>query len=191
MRRPELKVPSGPVFAAVQRTPGRPPDMEFTASHERGVRQIQIPFLMKFSERANKSLEHVFSLFATVLPRDPVNRLSRTHTEDRAARPRGGIPGQRPAREYTRTSLGCRGTRHSQPPGRTGSGAGSPEKLLVTRIAAIMIDRSRPVRHGSRQDLDYLIGSSHIRKTRTMLTRVALCSASLRAAVASATKTTR
>jgi len=89
MRRPELKVPSGPVFAAVQRElrVARPIWNSRRLIDKRSETDPNSFLDEVLRERANKSLEHVFSLFATVLPRDPVKIAFRVlHTEDRALR---------------------------------------------------------------------------------------------------------
>ena len=89
LRRPDFKVPTDVVFAAVER--------ELQVAHpiwnsRRLIdkRQGADPnvFLDEvLRERADQSLEHVFSLFATVLPREPVKIAFRVlHTDDKALR---------------------------------------------------------------------------------------------------------
>ncbi len=89
LRRPDLKVPSDSVFAAVER--------ELQVAHpiwnsrrlidkrQSGDPNAFLDDILR--ERADQSLEHVFSLFATVLPREPVKIAFRVlHAEDRTLR---------------------------------------------------------------------------------------------------------
>ncbi len=88
-RRPGLKVPADAVYAAVER--------ELKVAHpiwnsrrllDRRADADQNAYLDDvLRERADQSLEHVFSLFAAVLPRDPVKIAFRAlHTEDKTLR---------------------------------------------------------------------------------------------------------
>lgn len=88
-RRPDLTVPREAVFAAAER------ELQ-VAQPIRDSRRLLDPrdssdpnaFLDEIlQERADQSLEHIFSLFATVLPREPVKIAFRAlHTEDKALR---------------------------------------------------------------------------------------------------------
>ena len=89
LRRPDLKAPPDEVFAAVER--------ELQVAHpiwnsrrlidkrQSGDPNAFLDDILR--ERADQSLEHVFSLFATVLPREPVKIAFRVlHTEDKTLR---------------------------------------------------------------------------------------------------------
>lgn len=89
LRHPELKVPHDAVFAAVER--------ELQVAHPvwNSRRQLdkhpgtdQNAFLDDvLRERANRSLEHIFSLFATILPREPIKIAFRVlHTDNKTLR---------------------------------------------------------------------------------------------------------
>jgi hypothetical protein len=89
LRRPDLKVPSDVVFAAVER--------ELQVAHpiwnsprllDKRVDSDQHAFLDEvLRERADQSLEHVFSLFAAVLPREPIKIAFRVlHTDNKTLR---------------------------------------------------------------------------------------------------------
>jgi ATP/ADP translocase len=89
LRRPDLKVPADAVFAAVER--------ELQVAHpiwnsrrlidKRKGADPNVFLDEILRERADQSLEHVFSLFATVLPREPVKIAFRVlHTDDKALR---------------------------------------------------------------------------------------------------------
>ncbi len=87
--RPSLKVPTDAVFAAVERelqvahpiwNSRRLLDKRDGSDPDAFLDQI-------LRERANQSLEHIFSLLATVLPREPVKVACRAlHTDDKALR---------------------------------------------------------------------------------------------------------
>jgi hypothetical protein len=88
-RRPELSPPAAEIFAAVERElrVARP----IWESHRLlDQREGSDPYAFldeHLRERANQSLEHVFSLFAAVLPREPVKIAFRAlHTDDPALR---------------------------------------------------------------------------------------------------------
>ncbi len=88
-RKPDLNVLPGPVFAAVERElqVGRP-IRESRRLLDRRDGSDPTTFLDEIlRERADQTLEHIFSLFAAVLPRDPVKIAFRAlHTEDKALR---------------------------------------------------------------------------------------------------------
>jgi hypothetical protein len=89
MRHPEVPVPPETVFAAVERelavagpvwNSRRLLDRRAETDHEAFLDEI-------LQRRADRSLEHVFSLFATVLPREPVKIAFRAlHTDNPALR---------------------------------------------------------------------------------------------------------
>jgi hypothetical protein len=89
LRRPELKVPSEVIFAAVER--------ELKVAHpiwnsrrllDKREETDKNAFLDEvLRERADQSLEHIFSLFATVLPREPIKIAFRVlHTDNKTLR---------------------------------------------------------------------------------------------------------
>ncbi|MBN1566645.1 MAG: hypothetical protein JXA73_02285 [Acidobacteria bacterium] len=89
LRRPDLEVPKSVVFAAVER--------ELQVAHpiwnsrrllDKRPDSDQHAFLDEvLRERADQSLEHVFSLFATVLPREPIKIAFRVlHTDNKTLR---------------------------------------------------------------------------------------------------------
>jgi AAA family ATP:ADP antiporter len=89
LRRPELKVPADTVFAAVER--------ELQVAHpiwnshrllDKRLDTDQSAFLDDvLRERSDQSLEHIFSLFATVLPREPIRIAFRVlHTDNKTLR---------------------------------------------------------------------------------------------------------
>lgn len=89
LRHPDLKAPSDAVFAAVER--------ELRVAHpiwnshrllDKRPESDQHAFLDEvLRERADQSLEHVFSLFATVLPREPIKIAFRVlHTDNKTLR---------------------------------------------------------------------------------------------------------
>jgi ATP:ADP antiporter, AAA family len=88
-RRPDLKAPADGVFAAVER--------ELQVAHpiwnsrrlidNRSDSDPKVFLDDVLRERADKSLEHIFSLFATVLPRDAIKIAFRAlHTDDKTLR---------------------------------------------------------------------------------------------------------
>lgn len=84
-RRPELTVPADAVFAAVDRElqVARPIWDSRRLLDQRDGSDPEAFLDEHLRERADRSLEHVFSLFATVLPREPVKIAFRAlHTED-------------------------------------------------------------------------------------------------------------
>jgi hypothetical protein len=88
-RQPELTVPAGEVFAAVERElqVARPIWESRRLLDRRDAADPQAFLDEVLRERADQSLEHVFSLFATVLPREPVKIAFRAlHTEDKTLR---------------------------------------------------------------------------------------------------------
>lgn len=89
LRRPELKVPADTVFAAVEH--------ELQVAHpiwnshrllDKRLDTDQNAFLDDvLRERSDQSLEHIFSLFATVLPREPIKIAFRAlHTDNKTLR---------------------------------------------------------------------------------------------------------
>jgi ATP:ADP antiporter, AAA family len=88
-RRPELEIPAQAVFAAVERElQVARPIWESRRLLDRRDDSDPAAFLDEhLRERADRSLEHVFSLFAAVLAREPVRIAFRAlHTEDRQLR---------------------------------------------------------------------------------------------------------
>jgi len=88
-RSPGLAVPAEAVFAAVERELRvARPIWESRRLLDRRDATDPHAFLDEvLRERADQSLEHIFSLFATVLPRDPVKIAFRAlHTDDRILR---------------------------------------------------------------------------------------------------------
>jgi hypothetical protein len=88
-RRPELDVPAHVVFAAVERElqVARPirDSRRLLDARDRSDPNAFLDEILR--ERADETLEHIFSLFATVLPREPVSIAFRAlHTEDKALR---------------------------------------------------------------------------------------------------------
>jgi ATP:ADP antiporter, AAA family len=89
LRRPDLKVPADAVFSAAER--------ELQVAHpiwnsrrlidNRSDEDPKAFLDDVLRERADKSLEHIFSLFATVLPRDAIKIAFRAlHTDDKSLR---------------------------------------------------------------------------------------------------------
>ncbi len=86
-RKPDLKVPADAVFAAVERElqVARPiwDSRRMIDKRDSSDPDAYLDEIVR--KRADQSLEHVFSLFATVLPREPVKIAFRAlHTEDKA-----------------------------------------------------------------------------------------------------------
>jgi hypothetical protein len=149
LRRPDLKIPADAVFAAVEK--------ELQVAHpiwnsRRLIdkRQAGDPnaFLDEIlRERADQSLEHVFSLFATVLPREPVKIAFRVlHTEDKALRGLAAeyldsiLPASLRERLWAMVEPGL--ARKSQ---AEESGKGALDKLLQSHESLmIMIDKTPP-----------------------------------------------
>lgn len=89
LRRPELKVPTDVVFAAAERElrVARPLWNSRRSLDKRTDTDINAFLDEILRERADQSLEHVFSLFATVLPREPIKAAFRAlHTDDKTLR---------------------------------------------------------------------------------------------------------
>jgi ATP:ADP antiporter, AAA family len=89
LRKPELKIPTDAVFAAVEREL----KVAHPIWHSRRLLDIREEsdknaFLDEvLRARADQSLEHIFSLFATVLPREPIKIAFRVlHTENKTLR---------------------------------------------------------------------------------------------------------
>lgn len=88
-RKPELKAPAGKVFEAVERElqVARPIRDSRRLLDQRDESDPNAFLDEILRERADQSLEHIFSLFATVLPREPVKIAFRgLHTDDRSLR---------------------------------------------------------------------------------------------------------
>jgi hypothetical protein len=88
-RRPDFDVPSSAIFAAVGRElqVARPirDSRRLLDSRDGSDPDIFLDEILR--ERADQTLEHIFSLFAAVLPRGPVKIAFRAlHTDDRALR---------------------------------------------------------------------------------------------------------
>ena len=89
LRKPELKVPADAVFAAAERElrVARPLWNSRRSIEKRADTDINAFLDEILRERSDQSLEHVFSLFATVLPRDPIKISFRAlHTDDKTLR---------------------------------------------------------------------------------------------------------
>jgi ATP/ADP translocase len=89
LRRPDLKVPAEAVFAAAERElrVARPLWNSRRSLEKRAEADINAFLDEILRERADQSLEHVFSLFATVLPREPIKIAFRAlHTDDKTLR---------------------------------------------------------------------------------------------------------
>jgi len=89
LQRPDLKVPSESIFAAVERelNVAQPiwNSRRLLDKREETDRNAFLDEVLR--ERADQSLEHIFSLFATVLPRDPVKIAFRVlHTDNKTLR---------------------------------------------------------------------------------------------------------
>ena len=88
-RRADLKVPADLVFAAVERElqVARPIRQSRRLLDARDGSDANTFLDEILRERANETLEHIFSLFASVLPREPIKIAFRAlHTEDPALR---------------------------------------------------------------------------------------------------------
>ena len=88
-RRSDLKVPADLVFAAVERElqVARPIRESRRLLDARDASDANTFLDEILRERANETLEHIFSLFASVLPREPIKIAFRAlHTEDPALR---------------------------------------------------------------------------------------------------------
>ena len=88
-RRSDLKVPADLVFAAVERElqVARPIRESWRLLDARDSSDANTFLDEILRERANETLEHIFSLFASVLPREPIKIAFRAlHTEDPALR---------------------------------------------------------------------------------------------------------
>lgn len=88
-RRSDLKVPADLVFAAVERElqVARPIRESRRLLDARDSSDANTFLDEILRERANETLEHIFSLFASVLPREPIKIAFRAlHTEDPALR---------------------------------------------------------------------------------------------------------
>jgi hypothetical protein len=88
-RRSDLKVPADLVFAAVERElqVARPIRESRRLLDARDGSDANTFLDEILRERANETLEHIFSLFASVLPREPIKIAFRAlHTEDPALR---------------------------------------------------------------------------------------------------------
>jgi ATP:ADP antiporter, AAA family len=89
LRRPDLNVSKEAVFAAAERElrVARPLWNSRRSLEKRTEADINAFLDEILRERADQSLEHVFSLFATVLPREPIKIAFRAlHTNDRTLR---------------------------------------------------------------------------------------------------------
>lgn len=89
LRKPELKAPKDAVFAAVERELRVARSIwNSRRSFDKRTDNDVNAFLDEIlRERADQSLEHLFSLFATVLPREPIKIAFRAlHTEDKTLR---------------------------------------------------------------------------------------------------------
>ncbi|HTY61707.1 MAG TPA: MFS transporter [Acidobacteriota bacterium] len=89
LRRPNLKVPADAVFAAAERElrVARPLWNSRRSLEKRTEKDVNAFLDEILRERADQSLEHVFSLFATVLPREPIKIAFRAlHTDDKTLR---------------------------------------------------------------------------------------------------------
>ena len=88
-RKPDLEMPAAAIYAAVERElqVARPIWDSRRLLDRRDESDPEAFLDEQLRERADRSLEHVFSLFATVLPREPVRVAFRAlHTEDRVLR---------------------------------------------------------------------------------------------------------
>lgn len=89
LRRPDLKVPAEAVFAAAERElrVARPIWNSRRSLDKRTDTDMNAFLDEILRERADQSLEHVFSLFAAVLPREPIKIAFRAlHTDDKTLR---------------------------------------------------------------------------------------------------------
>lgn len=89
LRRPDLKIPADAIYAAAERElrVARPLWNSRRSLEKRTETDINAFLDEILRERADQSLEHVFSLFATILPREPIKVAFRAlHTEDKALR---------------------------------------------------------------------------------------------------------
>lgn len=89
LRKPELKIPTESIFAAVERElrVARPIWNSRRSFDKRSDNDVNAFLDEILRERADQSLEHLFSLFATVLPREPIKIAFRAlHTEDKTLR---------------------------------------------------------------------------------------------------------
>jgi hypothetical protein len=89
LRRPDLKVPADAVFLAAERElrVARPIWNSRRSLDKRATTDVNAFLDDILRERADLSLEHVFSLFATVLPREPIKIAFRAlHTDDKTLR---------------------------------------------------------------------------------------------------------
>ncbi len=89
VRRPDMKVPADVVFAAVERElkVSRPIWSSRRLIDKRNESDPNAYLDKILKERADRSLEHVFSLFAAVLPREPIKIAFRAlHVDDKRLR---------------------------------------------------------------------------------------------------------